>query len=215
MKKARRKAILMQQRISAPQWFAEGRGIRLAFYNAGFPPNHEQGVIMKITELLLAELDREAVGIRKTLERIPEGKNDWKPHPKSMPLGPLSTIVATIPAWLEMVVNMDELDINPPGGPKFKPQEWKTRRDLLEQFEASLKKGREVLKKTTDDHLFNTKWRMLNAGKLMSEQTRYEAVRDGVLNHMAHHRGQLTVYLRLNEEKVPAIYGPSADEGKG
>jgi len=170
---------------------------------------------MKITELLQTELDREAVGIRKTLERVPEGKNDWKPHPKSMPLGPLATIVATIPAWLEMVVNMDELDINPVGGPKFKPQEWKTRRDLLEQFEASLKKGREVLKKTTDDHLFNTKWRMLNAGKLMSEQTRYEAVRDGVLNHMAHHRGQLTVYLRLNEEKVPAIYGPSADEGKG
>jgi hypothetical protein len=93
---------------------------------------------MKITELLLAELDREAVGIRKTLERVPEGKNDWKPHEKSMPLGSLATIVATIPAWLDMVVNMDELDINPPGGPKFRPQEWKTRRDLLGQFEASL-----------------------------------------------------------------------------
>ena len=71
---------------------------------------------MKITELLLDELDREAVGIRKTLERIPEGKNDWKPHQKSMPLGSLATIVANIPAWLDMVVNMDELDINPPGG---------------------------------------------------------------------------------------------------
>ena len=71
---------------------------------------------MKITELLLAELDREAVGIRKTLERVPEGKNDWKPHAKSMPLGDLATIVATIPAWLDMVVNLDELDINPPGG---------------------------------------------------------------------------------------------------
>ena len=169
---------------------------------------------MKITELLLAELDREAVGSRKALERVPEGKNDWKPHEKSMPLGNLATIVATIPAWLDMVVNMDELDINPPGGPKFKPQPWKTRRDLLDQFEASLKKGRQVLEKTTDDHLFNTKWRMLSAGKLMSEQQRYMAIREGVFNHMAHHRGQLTVYLRLNEEKVPAIYGPSADEGK-
>ena len=69
---------------------------------------------MKITELLLAELDREAVGIRKTLERVPEGKNDWKPHEKSMPLGYLATIVANIPGWLDMVVNMDELDINPP-----------------------------------------------------------------------------------------------------
>jgi uncharacterized damage-inducible protein DinB len=170
---------------------------------------------MKITELLLAELDREAVGICKTLERVPEGKNEWKPHEKSMPLGSLATIVATIPAWLDMVVNMDELDINPPGGPKFRQQEWKTRRDLLGQFEASLNKGREVLQKTTDDRLLNTKWRMLAAGKLMSELPRYVAIRDGVFNHMAHHRGQLTVYLRLNEKKVPAIYGPSADEGKG
>lgn len=170
---------------------------------------------MKITELLLAELDREAVGIRKTLERVPEGKNDWKPHEKSMPLGYLATIVATIPSWLDMVVNLDELDINPPGGSKFRPPDWKTRQELIQQFEASLKKGREVLQKTTDDRLLNTKWRMLAAGKLMSEQPRYEAIRDGVLNHMAHHRGQLTVYLRLNEERVPAIYGPSADEGKG
>jgi len=153
--------------------------------------------------------------IRKTLERVPEGKNDWKPHEKSMPLGYLATIVATIPAWLDMVVNMDELDINPPGGPKFKPQEWKTRQDLLEQFEASVNKGRKVLQETTDDRLLNTKWRMLAAGKLMSEETRYVAIRDGVLNHMAHHRGQLTVSLRLNDEKVPAIYGSSADEGKG
>ena len=169
---------------------------------------------MKITELLRDELDREAVGIRKTLERVPEGKNDWKPHEKSMPLGNLATIVATIPAWLDMVVNMDELDINPPGGPKFKPPAWKTRSELLEQFESSLKKGREVLQKTTDDHLLTTRWRMLAAGKVISEQLRYVAIRDGVLNHMAHHRGQLTVYLRLNQEKVPAIYGPSADEGK-
>jgi uncharacterized damage-inducible protein DinB len=171
------------------------------------------GSIMKITELLLAELDREAAGIRKTLERVPEGKNDWKPHERSMALGPLATIVATIPGWLDMVVNMDELDINPPGGSKFRPPEWKTRQDLMDQFEASLKKGREVLQKTSDDRLLNTKWRMLAAGKLMSEQPRYVAVRDGVMNHMAHHRGQLTVYLRLTGEKVPALYGPSADEG--
>ena len=170
---------------------------------------------MKITELLLAELDREAIGIRKTLERVPEGKNDWKPHPKSMPLGYLATIVANIPSWLDMVVNLDELDINPPGGPKYRPPDWKTRSELIQQFEASLKKGRDILQKTSDDRLLNSKWRLLTGGKLMSEQSRYEAVRDSVLNHMAHHRGQLTVYLRLNDEKVPALYGPSADEGKG
>ena len=169
---------------------------------------------MKITELLMTELDHEAIGSRKTLQHVPEGKNDWKPHEKSMPLGALATIVATVPAWIEMVVKMDEVDINPPGGPKFKPQPWKTRQDLLQQFEASLKKGREILQSTSDDHLLNTKWRMLNGGKPMMEQSRYEAIREGVLNHMAHHRGQLTVYLRLNGETVPAIYGPSADEGK-
>lgn len=169
---------------------------------------------MQITELLLGELDQEAIGIRKTLERIPEGKNDWKPHEKSMPLGRLATLVANTPAWLDTVVNMDEFDIDPVGGPKFSPQEWKTRQELLGQLEASLKKGREVLHKTTDDQLLNTKWRMLSAGKLMMEQSRYEAIRLGVLNHLAHHRGQLTVYLRLLGEKVPAIYGPSADEGK-
>jgi uncharacterized damage-inducible protein DinB len=167
---------------------------------------------MTITELLLEELDREADGIRKTLERLPEGKNDWKPHERSMPLGALATIVANIPAWLDMVVNQDELDINPVGGPQYRPPAWKTRKDLLDQFEASLKKGREVLQKTSDDHLLNTKWTLLSGGKVMSKRTRYVAIRDGVLNHMAHHRGQLTVYLRMNEAKVPSIYGPSADE---
>lgn len=170
---------------------------------------------MKNTELLLAELEREAVATRKALERVPEGKHDWKPHPKSMELGRLATLVANMPGWPEMMINMDELDINPPGGPKYKPAEWKTRRELLEQFESSLNKGRDALRKTSDDHLLNTKWRMLSGGKVMSEQTRYEALRDGVLNHLAHHRGQLTVYLRMNDASVPAIYGPSADEGRG
>src|SRR5262245_41358009 len=113
-----------------------------------------------------------------------------------MTLGNLATIVANIPGWLDLVVNSDELDINPPNGARHRPPEWKTRRDLLDQFEASLQKGREVLQKTTDDRLMNTKWRLLSGGKLMSEDPRYVAIRDGVLNHMAHHRGQLTVYLR-------------------
>jgi hypothetical protein len=134
---------------------------------------------MKITELLLAELDREAVGIHKTRQRVPEGKNDWKPHEKSMPLGYLATIVANIPAWLDLVVNLDELDINPPGGSKFRPPEWKTRSELLEQFESQPKERTRCPEKTTDDRLLNTTWRMLAAGKVMSEQPRYVAIRDG------------------------------------
>ena len=96
---------------------------------------------MKITELLLAELDREAVGSRKTLERVPEGKNDWKPHEKSMPLGRLATIVATVPAWLDMVVNIDELNINPPGGSKFNPKPWNTRERVARTVRGELKEG--------------------------------------------------------------------------
>jgi uncharacterized damage-inducible protein DinB len=168
-----------------------------------------------ITDLLLKELSDEAIGIRKTLENLPEGKNDWKPHEKSMPLGSLATLVATIFGWIDMVVNLDEIDINPPDGPRFQPPDWKTRQELVRQFEESLKRGREALRNTTDDHLLNTKWRLLSGGKLMMEQTRYEAICEAMINHMAHHRGQLTVYLRLNDAKVPAIYGPSADEGKG
>jgi len=169
---------------------------------------------MKINELLLAELDREAVGIRKTLERVPEGKNDWKPHEKSMELGHLASIVANIPSWIDMVMNMDELDIHPPGGPQNRPEEWKTRQDLVKQFEASLEKGRKALKEATEDRLFNTKWRLLAGGKLLSEDPRYQVIRDGVMNHMAHHRGQLTVYMKMNGEKIPALYGPSGDEGQ-
>ena len=168
---------------------------------------------MKMTDLLLKELEHEGEGIRKTLEQLPEGKNDWQPHEKSMALGRLATIVATIPAWIDMVLNMDEVDISPRNG-SGQPPEWRTRTELLTQFDASMKKGRDALTHSTDDHLFNSKWRMLDGGRLMMEQTRYEGVREGIMNHMAHHRGQLTVYLRLCGQKVPAIYGPSADEKK-
>ena len=169
---------------------------------------------MQITGLLLTELEHEGEGIRKTIEQLPEGKNDWKPHEKSMPLGRLATLVATIPAWIDMVLNMDEVDINPGKDSGVKPPEWRTKAELMGQFEASMKKGREALERATEDQLFKSKWRLLDRGRLMMEQTRYEGVREGIINHMAHHRGQLTVYLRMCGQKVPAIYGPSADETK-
>src|SRR5262245_20538244 len=144
---------------------------------------------MTVIQLLLEELERESHGSRKLLEQVPEGKNDWKPAEKSMPLGALATLVANMPGWLEMVLKMDELDINPKGGPAHRPPEWKRRGDLLNQLEASLEKAREVLGSTTDDVLFQTRWKLLSGGKLLSETSRYEAVRDGVMNHMSHHRG--------------------------
>lgn len=168
---------------------------------------------MTMTELFLAELEREADPTRRTLERVPEGRADWKPHEKSMPLGYLSTLVATLPSWVAFTVNQDELDLNPPGGPRYQPPLLRTSRELIATLDASVAQAREALQKTTDEHLL-TPWRLLNGGHVVSEQPRHIVLRDAVFNHLAHHRGQLTVYLRLNDAKVPAIYGPSADEGR-
>ena len=168
---------------------------------------------MKLTDMFLAELEREAAGTRRTLERVPEGRNDWKPHEKSMPMGYLAALVARMPSWVAMMVNQDELDMAPQGGSKFKPEEVTTNKELLELFDKSLAEAVEALKNTTDEHLL-TPWRFKVAGKVVSENARHVMLRDAVFSHLAHHRGQLTVYLRLNAASVPAIYGPSADEGR-
>ena len=167
---------------------------------------------MLMTELFLGELEREAAATRRVLERVPEGRNDYQPHARSMPLGRLATLVATMPGWVAMTVNQDELDLSPPGGAAYKPPELRTRRELVEALDANVAKARQALAATTDAHLM-TPWKLKAAGKVVSEQPRHIVLRDSVFNHLAHHRGQLTVYLRLNETPVPAIYGPSADEG--
>jgi uncharacterized damage-inducible protein DinB len=165
---------------------------------------------MKIAELLLAELEREAVGTRRCLERVPEGRNDWKPHEKSMPLGYLAGLVATMAGWPAAMITQDELDLGAPG--EFQTREVQTNRELLEAFDKALARSREALSSTTDEHLTTTSWRLLVNGHVVSEEKRYVAIRDGAFNHMAHHRGQLTVYLRLNDVPVPSLYGPTADE---
>lgn len=164
----------------------------------------------KMTELFLEELDTEAPPTRRVLENVPAGRPDWKPHPKSMPLGYLSELVATLPSWITMTIKQDELDLNPPGGPPKRPP-LPTAADLVRALDESVAGAREALKGTTDEFLL-TPWRLLIAGKVVSESPRYVVIRDGVFNHLAHHRGQLTVYLRLNDRPVPSIYGPSADD---
>jgi uncharacterized damage-inducible protein DinB len=165
---------------------------------------------VKITDLFLAELEREAAVSRRALERVPEGRPDWKPHPKSMPLGYLATLVATMPSWIAMAVTQDALDLAPPSGAKYTPPEWRTVPDLLRVHEDAVAQGRAALGKTTDDHLM-TPWRLLVGGQVVLENPRHVVIAD-TFTHLAHHRGQLTVYLRLNDAKVPSLYGPSADE---
>jgi uncharacterized damage-inducible protein DinB len=166
---------------------------------------------MKMTELFLSELESEAGGTRRALEQVPEGRYDWRPHPKSMPFGYLAALVATMPRWIDYMINRDELDFAPKGTNDAKPPELRTAKELVAWFDESVEKARAALKSTTDDHLMTT-WKLKAGGYLISELPRYVNIRNGVFNHLAHHRGQMTVYLRLNEAKVPGLYGPSADE---
>jgi len=163
---------------------------------------------MKLTEMLLAQLEREFDGTRKALEAVPEGKNDWKPHPKSMSLGALASLVASMPGWVPMIVDKDELDLSTGEGAS-KPA--KTNRELLQSHEKAMESARKSLKKATDDQLKKS-WRLLMGKKVLDERARHLIIADTIC-HLAHHRGQLTVYLRLNDRPVPAIYGASADSG--
>ena len=165
---------------------------------------------MKLTEVFAAQLEREVAGSRRALERVPEGRPGWRPHEKSMELGYLATLVATMPGWIAMAVLQDELDLAPPGGGSQRPAPWTTTAELQAQHDEAAERARRALGGTTDEHLM-TPWRLLVAGQVVMEQPRHVVIED-TFCHLAHHRGQLTVYLRLNDVAVPSIYGPTADE---
>lgn len=165
---------------------------------------------MELKEFLRAEMDREIDRSRRALEQAPEGKYDWKPHEKSMLFGYLVNMVATIPMWISMQINQDELDIAPKDGSKFEQKRLDSSADLVEALDKAAAGAREAFDKTTDEHLM-TNWQLKAAGNVVAEAPRHEMIQDTLL-HWAHHRGQMTVYLRLLGAKVPAIYGPSADD---
>jgi uncharacterized damage-inducible protein DinB len=165
---------------------------------------------MKMTEWFLAALQSEAAKSQRVLEQVPDGKRNWKPHDRSMELGYLSDLVATIPSWVGLATTLDELDIAPKDGPQHKPTPLNTSAELEAAFEKAVAQARDALEKTTDAHL-ETTWRLLAGGQLALEQPRHDVIRDTFL-HSAHHRGQLTVYLRLLGSKVPSVYGPTADD---
>lgn len=165
---------------------------------------------MKMADWILDQLESETPRTRRVLERVPEGRDDWKPHPKSMALGRLAMLVATMPSWIGFIIDKDDLDVNPPGGSNVSQRPLRTPAELLEAHDKAVKEAREVLRKATDEHLMKT-WKLLASGKVVSEDPRYVVLRD-TLMHLAHHRGQLTVYLRLNDVPVPSVYGPTADD---
>ena len=167
---------------------------------------------MKLAEYLLAEFDREVERSRRALEQVPTGKYDWKPHDKSMIFGALANMVATIPMWINMEINQDELDVAPTDGSKMEQKRMDSSEELLKALDKTASDLRSALAKTTDEHLM-TSWRLLARGQVVIEAPRYEMIQD-TINHWAHHRGQMTVYLRLMGAKVPALYGPSADDAR-
>lgn len=167
---------------------------------------------MKMTELFLAELEREIPATRRVLERVPEGKNDWKPHDKSMTIGYLAALVASMFGWIGMTVNQDHLEFKA-GNSEYSTKPQATRAELLNLLDRSVAEARAALANTSDEHLLKP-WSMVVDGRVVYEQPRHIVLRDSVFNHLAHHRGQLTVYLRLTNASVPEVYGPTADEGR-
>ena len=165
---------------------------------------------MNIKDYLLSELNREVERSRAALEQVPEGKSDWKPHERSMPFGYLANMVATIPMWITMQINQDELDIAPKDGPKFEMKPLNTSTEYLAALAKAALDARAAFAQTSDEHLLKN-WQLKAAGQVVAEAPRYEMIQDSLL-HLAHHRGQMTVYLRLLDAKVPSIYGPSADD---
>jgi uncharacterized damage-inducible protein DinB len=164
-----------------------------------------------ISEILLPEFDQEMGNTRKTLERVPMNNPDWKPHKKSMALGYLARHVATLPDWITETINRDSWDVAPLEGEKYQVPAASNAEELLALFDKSIAAARSAIAGASDEHLAKS-WSLLAGGQVIFTVQRFSAVRT-LINHGIHHRAQLGVYLRLNDVPVPALYGPSADEG--
>lgn len=164
---------------------------------------------MSLSEALLPEFDEEMKNTRKILECVPDGKFDYQPHPKSMTLGRLASHVAELPAWAVMTLDREVLDLTP----DFKPQIAKTRAELFEMFDKSVREAREKIAATSDED-WKKIWTFKYMGKTIMALPRSTVMRSTVMNHLVHHRAQLGVFLRLNDVEFPGMYGPSADDHK-
>lgn len=166
-----------------------------------------------MTDALLPEFDREMANTRKSLERVPEDKLGWKPHDKSGTLGWLATHLATLPTWGTSTVEQDSIDLAPEGVPLPPVPVANSRKEILEMFDKNAAAARTAIAGASDERLLQP-WSLLFGGKTLFSMPRIAVLRTFVMNHSIHHRAQLGVYLRLNDVSVPAIYGPSADEGR-
>ncbi len=166
---------------------------------------------MKIRQMLLPEFEAEMKKTRAMLERVPEGKQEYKPHEKSMPLGKLAAHTARLPEFATYIFELPRLDF---GELKMKPLIMESRQQLLKDFDALVDKARKAIASADDEH-WQKQWELSFQGQTIVEEPRFLVYRSMFLNHMVHHRAQLGVYLRLNDIPLPPTYGPSADDRMG
>ncbi len=168
---------------------------------------------MTIGQSMLGEFDQEMQSTRKTLERVPDEKWNWKPHDKSGTVGWLANHIATLPGWITMTINTEELDYAPVNGPSYQQSKIENRKELLATFDKESAEARAALAAASDQEMLKG-WKLLAGGKEIFTMPRVDCIRGMVMNHLIHHRAQLGVYFRLLDVAVPGLYGPSADENQ-
>lgn len=166
---------------------------------------------MSIADLLLSEFDKEIAVTRSVIQAVPDDKGEFKPHEKSMALGHLAQLTAMVPSWTKQMMEETERDIAPKDGAKAMTYSMEKTATLLTELDKNAKEGRAAIAATSDAD-FDVPWTLKSGGKEMVTMSRYLMLRMMVLNHMVHHRAQLGVYLRLLGQKVPQMYGPTADD---
>jgi uncharacterized damage-inducible protein DinB len=164
---------------------------------------------MTMIDSLIKEFDHEAQTTRKHLERLPDDKMTWRPHDKSFTAGALASHLVECVRWADSIFAQDELDLNPAA---YRPYRAAAMADLLETFDEDVARCRQLLGGVADDAILMQPWRLKFMGQLRWELPKAAVFRDFTLSHLIHHRGQLSVYLRLLNVPVPGSYGPSADE---
>lgn len=165
------------------------------------------------TDFYLPEFDHEMQTTRALLARVPEVKADWRPHPKSTPVGTLAQHITNLVGFGEQIVQGRERDVNPPGGPSYTPVPFTTTAAMLGAFDANVQSARAAIARATDEELLLS-WTLKNGTAVFFSMPRAAVLRTYLLNHLIHHRGQLSVYLRLLDVPLPSSYGPTADEAR-
>jgi uncharacterized damage-inducible protein DinB len=174
-------------------------------------PRDAKGFAMSFAQIIVPEFEHEMASTRKVLERVPEDKLDWQPHPKSHTIGWNACHLAEMPGWVEGTLSASSLDIAPVGGPQYQSPKLRSRKEILDLFDKNVAAAKKALAAASDDQVGQS-WSLLKAGQTMFTMPRSAVIRSFVINHIIHHRAILCVYLRLNNIPVPGMYGPSGDE---